>query len=580
MNLQTFNPGRCPARRMLNHSGSGCYAIIHFGLNTFTDKEWGYGNENPSVFAPEHFDAEEIAKTCRECGLDGLILVCKHHDGFCLWPTSTTNYNIRQSPFRNGKGDLVKEFSDACRKYGISMGFYVSPWDRNHPEYGKAGYPAVYREQIREIFSGYGPAFEAWFDGANGGDGWYGGACETRSIDRTTYYDWQTVWTMVRSLQPDAAIFSDTGPDLRWVGNEKGTADPESYGCYTPHAPETGMEPAPGFTRSEEGMQGHPDGKYYMPPECDVPLRRGWFYHPSEDGQLRSVAELTGIYLRSVGCGGYLNLGLAPMPDGRLADGDILRLREWKKAVDALFAHPVVQCKMPLRDGAGIIEFGRPARFNLLEMAEQIADGEKIRGYEVLLRTAGGGFRSLISGKAIGRRRLKRLPETVEGDAIQIRITDAAAPVAALRVACYAADFPEAEKECRHSPPDYLRTAHHPEGTEWHCDLGCEMPVKGFRFTPDPGLPAGTPDRYELLLSSDGRTWRSVAAGEFSNIRANPLPCTVTFRQTEHARFCRLRATRMLIPGETLAGVEFGILTALPEERRSGGAPVMRETEK
>ena len=113
MNLQTFNPGRCPARRMLNHSGSGCYAIIHFGLNTFTDKEWGYGNENPSVFAPEHFDAEEIAKTCRECGLDGLILVCKHHDGFCLWPTSTTNYNIRQSPFRNGKGDLVKEFSDA-----------------------------------------------------------------------------------------------------------------------------------------------------------------------------------------------------------------------------------------------------------------------------------------------------------------------------------------------------------------------------------------------------------------------------------------------------------------------------------
>ena len=157
MNLQTFNPGRCPARRMLNHSGSGCYAIIHFGLNTFTDKEWGYGNENPSVFAPEHFDAEEIAKTCRECGLDGLILVCKHHDGFCLWPTSTTNYNIRQSPFRNGKGDLVKEFSDACRKYGIAMGFYVSPWDRNHSEYGKAGYPAVYREQIREIFSGYGP---------------------------------------------------------------------------------------------------------------------------------------------------------------------------------------------------------------------------------------------------------------------------------------------------------------------------------------------------------------------------------------------------------------------------------------
>ena len=246
-----FNQGRIPSLRMVRHSMTGCYAIIHFGLNTYTDKEWGFGNEDPALFNPQEFDAEEIVKICKESGLDGIILVCKHHDGFCLWPTSTTDYNISSSPFRNGKGDLVGEISDACAKHGISMGFYVSPWDRNHPAYGTAEYPAIYREQLQEIYSNYGPAFEAWFDGTNGGDGWYGGANETRWIDKTVYYDWDTTWKLIRRLQPDAAIFSDAGPDLRWVGNEKGLADPESFASYTPHAPEAGRTPAPGFTISK-----------------------------------------------------------------------------------------------------------------------------------------------------------------------------------------------------------------------------------------------------------------------------------------------------------------------------------------
>ena len=564
MNLREFNAGRRPAPRMLHHSASGCYAIIHFGLNTYTDKEWGYGGEDPALFAPEHFDAEEIVKNCRACGLDGLILVCKHHDGFCLWPTATTQYNISRSPFRGGKGDMVREFSDACRKYGIRMGFYVSPWDRNHPRYGKPEYPAVYREQLREIYSNYGPAFEAWFDGANGGDGWYGGACESRSIDRASYYDWDTTWKLIRHLQPEAAIFSDVGPDLRWVGNEKGLADPEAFACYTPHAPEPETEPAPGCTCYQEGEQGHPDGRYHIPPECDVPLRGGWFYHSSDDARLRSVNELLEIYLRSVGCGGYLNLGLAPMPDGRLAEGDILRLREWKKAVDALFAHPVIQCEAPLMAGECVIEFPEESEFNLLELAESMDDGEKILRYEVQLRS-GGVFRPLISGRAVGRRRLKKLQGTVRGDALRIRILESCAPLSTIRAACYAAAFPE-KNAVSGSHPDYLKIPHRVDGAEWICELDAEMPIRGFVFTPDGTLPEGTPDRYELLLSTDGKTWRSAAAGEFSNLKANPLPQQILLEQVERVRFCRLRAVRMLIPGSRLAGMESGVLT-VPENQ-------------
>lgn len=188
--LSHFNSGRVPAARILNR-GNRCYAIMHFGLNTFTGKEWGFGDDDPRIFNPSDFSADQIAEACRDGGLAGIIIVCKHHDGFCLWPTKTTPYNISRSPFRNGKGDLVREMADACRKAGLQVGFYVSPWDRNHPAYGTPGYVKVYQEQLREIYSGYGPAFEAWFDGANGGDGWYGGACEKRKIDPSAYYEWE-----------------------------------------------------------------------------------------------------------------------------------------------------------------------------------------------------------------------------------------------------------------------------------------------------------------------------------------------------------------------------------------------------
>src|SRR6266481_1692609 len=217
--------GPVPSARQLRWHELEFYGFIHFTVNTFTDKEWGYGDEEPAVFNPTDFDADQIAQTAADAGMKALILTCKHHDGFCLWPSKYTERSVKNSPWKNGKGDLVKEISDACRRHGLKFGIYLSPWDRNRPEYGQPEYITYFRNQLRELLMGYGPIFEVWFDGANGGEGFYGGAKEKRMIDRKTYYDWPNTWKIVRELQPETCLWSDGGPDARWVGNEDGMAD-------------------------------------------------------------------------------------------------------------------------------------------------------------------------------------------------------------------------------------------------------------------------------------------------------------------------------------------------------------------
>ncbi len=221
--------GVLPSERQLQWHEKEMYVLVHFTPTTFENKEWGYGDADPSIFNPTQFDARQIVSAVRAGGFKGLILVAKHHDGFALWPTKTTTYNISRSPFRDGKGDMVKEFADACRAGGLSFGVYCSPWDRNSPVYGTPEYVSIYREQLRELYTNYGPLFMSWHDGANGGDGYYGGARTSRKIDRSVYYGWDTTWAMTRSLQPGAAIFSDIGWDVRWVGNERGEAAPTSW---------------------------------------------------------------------------------------------------------------------------------------------------------------------------------------------------------------------------------------------------------------------------------------------------------------------------------------------------------------
>src|SRR3954451_3963249 len=267
--------GAVPSARQLAWHALETTAFLHFTINTFTDKEWGYGDEDPNLFNPTAFDPDAIVSALAEGGMRGVILTAKHHDGFCLWPTSTTDHSVLHSKWRDGKGDVVKDISQAAARRKLKFGVYLSPWDRNSPLYGTPGYVRLYREQLRELLTGYGPIFEVWHDGANGGDGYYGGARERRSIDPRTYYDWPATWALVRELQPEAVIFSDVGPDLRWVGNESGYAADTCWATFRPVGPDGGAA-APGHARTGESPTGHRNAGEWLPPECDVSIRPGW----------------------------------------------------------------------------------------------------------------------------------------------------------------------------------------------------------------------------------------------------------------------------------------------------------------
>jgi alpha-L-fucosidase len=458
---QTNAPAPCgpvPSERQLRWHETGVFALIHYGLNTYTDREWGYGEEDPALFNPSRLDAEQVVAALKRGGMKGVILVAKHHDGFCLWPTRTTEHNISRSPWRGGKGDLVREYADAAKKHGLRFGVYCSPWDRNSAAYGTPAYLPIYHGQLRELLTRYGTLFEVWFDGANGGDGYYGGAREKRNIDRFTYYDWPTTWGLVRQLQPEACIFGDVGPDCRWVGNEKGFAAEESWATFTPKGKTDPARPANGDSMNHiEGPAGHRDGAAWIPAECDVPLRKGWFWHPNEDATVRTPAQLMEIYFNSVGKGGCMNLGVAPDRDGLVCAADIRSLDEFGGLLKALFANDLARGARVVADqvrGGGAAPFA-PARvldgdrysywaaddgvtnatltltlatvseFNVIRLRENIKLGHRVDAFEIDVWQE-GEWRGYAKGQSIGACRLFRGPK-VKSDRIRLRITRAAA---------------------------------------------------------------------------------------------------------------------------------------------------------
>lgn len=449
--------GPLPTIGQLQWQETEMYCIIHFGPDTYTNKEWGYGDEDPHIVNPVQFDAMQIVGALKAGGFKGIVVVAKHHDGFCMWPTKTTAHNLSKSPYKDGKGDMLKEYRQACDQLGIKMGVYCSPWDRNSALYGKPEYVTeVYRKQLQELYSNYGPLFMVWHDGANGGDGYYGGARQVRKIDRSTYYGWTDTWGIARKLQPNAAIFGDVGPDVRWVGNEAGHAGETSWATYTPHAPEPGKQPGNGFTKDAEGTAGHRDGKYWMPAECDVPLRPGWFYHKDQDDQVKSPDSLLNLYFKSVGRGACLDLGLSPDGRGLLNDNDVKALKEFGERLKQIFSNNLAKgasFKASNVRGGNLAKFG-PANlldddrysywatddkvktpelildlhqnrsFNIIRLRENIKLGQRID--EIAIDAwQNDKWQQIASATSIGGNRLIRLPENIRTDKVRLRITRA-----------------------------------------------------------------------------------------------------------------------------------------------------------
>jgi len=442
--------GPVPSARQQKWHALEMYGFLHFTVNTFTDKEWGYGDESPQVFNPTDLDADQIVSTARDGGLKGLVLTCKHHDGFCLWPSAFTEHSVRRSPWRHGQGDVVREIADACARHGLRFGVYLSPWDRNHLDYGRPSYVDYYRRQLQELLGSYGPIFEVWFDGANGGDGYYGGARETRRIDATTYYGWETTWGIVRDMQPDACMFSDVGPDIRWVGNESGIAGDPCWSTLTT----AGF--APGQSRALPLNSGSRDGQQWLPAECDVSIRPGWFYHPSEDARVKTPTELVDLYYQSVGRGASLLLNLPPDRRGRIHEQDAASLRQFRQVLDRTFAVDLAreakatspqprQANVPhapshVNDGDPgtfwcpegpespadvILAFDHAVSFNVISLREAIALGQRVDEFAIDAWQV-GRWAEIARGTAIGHRRLVQVPR-VEATQVRLRVIKAAA---------------------------------------------------------------------------------------------------------------------------------------------------------
>lgn len=414
--------GAVPSPRQLRWHQLETYAFLHFSINTFTGKEWGYGDEDPNLFHPEQFDAGQIVGALQAGGMKAVILTCKHHDGFCLWPTKTTGHSVRATRWRGGKGDLVREISEAARKAGLKFGVYLSPWDRNTPLYGGPKYVGMYRAQLRELLTGYGPIFEVWHDGANGGDGYYGGARERRKIDKRTYYDWPGTWDLVRKLQPEAVIFSDIGPDIRWVGNEKGFAAETCWATFSPVG-EDGGEASVGNVRTRDSQTGHRNGAHWMPAECDVSIRPGWFWHEAENGQVKQPRDLADLYFRSVGRNASLLLNVPPDRRGLLHSNDVASLAAFGRWRRATFSKPVASSR------GAVVEVPAQAEFDLVRVREDIRYGHRVDAFAVEAETA-EGWREVARSTSIGACRLSPLPAPVRARRVRVRVTaSAAAPL-------------------------------------------------------------------------------------------------------------------------------------------------------
>jgi hypothetical protein len=580
------------------------YAFIHFGLNTFNDREWGYGDTDPKTFNPTNLDCEQWAQTLVKAGMKGVILTAKHHDGFCLWPFEGTDYSVKNSPWKNGQGNVVKELSEACKKYGLKFAVYLSPWDRHQANYGTPEYLPYFYAQLRDLLTNYGPVFEVWFDGANGGDGWYGGAKDIRTIDRKNYYNYPRIYEMLDSIQPQAIIFSDGGPGCRWVGNEKGFAGATNWSFLRKG------EVHPGYDKNYELQYGHPDGNQWVPAECDVSIRPGWFYHPEEDDRVKSPDQLVDLYYRSVGHNATLLLNFPVDRRGLIHPVDSANAVRFHEMIQQQLKTNLVAGMTPkvsnerggdfvasaltddnfdtywaTEDGVTTADiefsFDTPTRMNRMMLQEYIPLGQRVKAFvvEYLDKDTWLPVKLNEETTTIGYKRLLRF-ETVETKGIRIRITDARGPLCLSSVGVYDAgnvsdSFVEKVEDIESLPyllPDVkadeaakasdkqAQTTCFVEGDRLLIELQEERLVSSLHFLPDQGEPnKGLIANYEIRVGvSKDAVNQLVKSGEFSNIQNNPVMQSVFFTPVK-ARYIELKATRMIRAGEPMGFAELGV---------------------
>ncbi len=580
------------------------YAFIHFGLNTFNDREWGYGDTDPKTFNPTNLDCEQWAQTLVKAGMKGVILTAKHHDGFCLWPFEGTDYSVKNSPWKNGQGNVVKELSEACKKYGLKFAVYLSPWDRHQANYGTPEYLPYFYAQLHDLLTNYGPVFEVWFDGANGGDGWYGGAKDIRTIDRKNYYNYPRIYEMLDSIQPQAIIFSDGGPGCRWVGNEKGFAGATNWSFLRKG------EVHPGYDKSYELQYGHPDGNQWVPAECDVSIRPGWFYHPEEDDRVKSPDQLVDLYYRSVGHNATLLLNFPVDRRGLIHPVDSANAVRFHEMIQQQLKTNLVAGMTPkvsnerggdfvasaltddnfdtywaTEDGVTTADiefsFDTPTRMNRMMLQEYIPLGQRVKAFvvEYLDKDTWLPVKLNEETTTIGYKRLLRF-ETVETKGMRIRITDARGPLCLSSVGVYDAgnvsdSFVEKVEDIESLPyllPDVkadeaakasdkqAQTTCFVEGDRLLIELQEERLVSSLHFLPDQGEPnKGLIANYEIRVGvSKDAVNQLVKSGEFSNIQNNPVMQSVFFTPVK-ARYIELKATRMIRAGEPMGFAELGV---------------------
>ena len=560
-------------------------AFLHFGVNTFTGREWGDGTEDPNIFNPTALDCEQWVRTLKDAGFKMALITAKHHDGFCLWPTKTTRHSVASSPWKDGKGDVVRELRDACKKYGIKFGVYLSPWDRNASCYGDSpAYNQFFIEQLTELLTNYGEVHEVWFDGANG-EGPNG---------KKQIYDWDAILRTIRRLQPKA-VTAIMGDDVRWVGNEKGIGR-ETEWSATALTP--GIYPRSGEQNKALGIYGKAKdlgGRdivaratelFWYPSEVDVSIRPGWFYHADQDNQVKSLSHLVDIYFKSVGYNSVLLLNIPPDLRGRIHESDVQRLKEFSGYLKKTFARNYVlkgdEAWQGTSGTAREYDVQKGALVNAFMIQEDISKGQRIESF-LVEAYKDGAWIHLSEGTTVGYKRLVRFSDT-RPERIRVTIRSArgianvsavglfyAEPLADKSEEVQLSDIPVTEWKVVGGNADSRLAIDGDRKTVWRAsaltplvvDMGHEVSVKGFSYAPslEEDL-TGTIYKYAFYISLDGQSWtKCEASGEFSNIMHNPVPYFVRFGKTYPARYFKLEPISEMNNKNAVTVGEVGILT-------------------